>query len=166
MDDLIIIMGPAGVGKSTISAALSHAQGWPMIEADDYHPIENKKKMASGKPLTDDDRVTWIDGLISVINTHKKPRIILACSALTPYVQERLNSETDRPCHWILPTLSRIALEERLNARKGHFMPASQIDSQLAALTPPKNAIEVSADQSVETICEAILRALGKHADQ
>lgn len=159
-------MGPAGVGKSTISAALSEAHGWPMIEADDYHPIENKEKMASGKPLTDEDRVTWIDELINAINRHEEPRVILACSALTPYVQGRLDSETDRPCHWVLPTLSRTVLEERLRERKGHFMPVSQIDSQLAALTPPKNATEVSADQTVEAICDDILAVLGEHTDQ
>jgi gluconokinase len=165
MHDIIIIMGPAGVGKSTIATALSNKHGWPMIEADEHHPQGNKEKMASGLALTDQDRIKWIDNLVVSINENEAQRIIVACSALTPYVQQRLSDECKSQCRWVLPTLERSVLENRLKARTGHFMPASQIDNQLASLTPPKNAMEVNADQSVEAICSEISVLLNKQAD-
>jgi gluconokinase len=166
MQDIIIIMGPAGVGKSTIATALSKKHGWAMIEADDHHPVCNKDKMAAGISLTDQDRIIWIDNLVTAINEHQASRIVLACSALTPYVQGRLIEECKNQCQWILPILERSVLKARLKARKGHFMPASQIDNQLASLIPPKNAIKINANQSVEAICADISSYLNKKTDQ
>ncbi|MEN8878349.1 MAG: gluconokinase, partial [Hyphomonas sp.] len=63
MRDLVIIMGVAGSGKTSIAEALSKAEGWPFVEADDYHSAANKEKMASGTPLTDADRADWVRSL-------------------------------------------------------------------------------------------------------
>ncbi len=166
MHTLVIVMGPAGIGKSTIAAGLAGLNDWPMIEADDYHPLPNKEKMATGTPLTDADRIIWLDRLISEIKLHASaPCLILACSALTPYVQTRLKTECERSCQWVLLTLEKNALKARLEARKGHFMPASQLDDQLKALTEPKAAIKVAADRPVHTICQEISNILNEKTD-
>ena len=159
-------MGPAGAGKSTIAAALSRMHGWPMIEGDDHHPPANRAKQAAGVPLDDNDRSVWIDSLVTVINERAEPRILLACSALTPYVQSRLSAEVKRDCHWVLLQAEKATLQARIEARKGHFMPASLVDDQLTSLTPPKGAVIIDAAQGVDAICEQATQALDNKADQ
>ena len=157
MSDLNIIMGPAGCGKSSVAAELSARTGWVMIEADDHHPIENVEKQRNRIPLTDDDRVVWLDRLIAAINAVEDQPIVLACSALTPYVQNRLRTETDRRTRWLLIDVPADILKQRLIDRTDHFMPAELLDSQLASLYPPTAATRIRGDQSVHHICNDIL---------
>lgn len=158
--NLHIIMGPAGCGKSSIAHALSTRMSYPMIEADDHHPRANVEKMSRGTPLTDQDRIAWMDSMIETINASPATDLVLACSALTPYVQSRLRDETQHKCHWWLIDLPRAVLERRMNARQEHFMPANLLESQLASLSPPKDATRIHGDQSLENICDEILSHL------
>ena len=157
MRQLYIIMGPAGCGKSSITEALSEATGWPMIEADDHHPEANVAKQAAGQPLTDADRAAWIGSIIDTINGGSETNTLLACSALTPYVQERLHKELQPECHWYLLEVSEAELARRLSARKDHFMPASLLQEQLKALTAPNQAHRIDGEQTIELICADIL---------
>ncbi|MEL7136497.1 MAG: gluconokinase, GntK/IdnK-type [Pseudomonadota bacterium] len=158
--NLHIIMGPAGSGKTSIPSALSTRMSCLMIEADDHHPQENVDKMRSGTPLTDLDRIVWLDSLIAAINAGTGDDLVLACSALTPYVQSRLRDDTDHTCHWWLIDLPRDVLDSRMRARKNHFMPADLLDSQLASLTPPSDVRRVHGDQTIDAICDEILAQL------
>ena len=81
---IIIIMGVAGCGKSTIGAMLAHELGWDFYDADDFHSESNRIKMAQNIPLTDEDRADWLDSLRSLIgqNIQNEKSIVLACSAL------------------------------------------------------------------------------------
>lgn len=153
-------MGPAACGKSTVAEAISKHMNWPMIEADDHHPCENVDKMSAGTPLTDQDRAAWLDSLIEAIKTNPSSAVVLACSALTPYVQSRLRDETSCSCQWWLIDLPREVLERRIRARQNHFMPAELIESQLASLTPPEDVIRINGDQAISKIRDEIIAHL------
>ena len=159
MRHLYIIMGPAGCGKSSIAAELSAQTGWPMIEADAHHSDANVAKQAAGIPLTDADRASWIDSMIGAINGDEHEHLWLACSALTPYVQNRFLAEIDPECHWFLLDVSRQELSRRLSTRTDHFMPPSLLDDQLEALSAPAQAHRINGEQTIPQICEDI-RAL------
>lgn len=161
MSALYIIMGPAGSGKTTIAKAFSDRMDWVMVEGDAHHPQENVDKQTRGEPLTDADRAKWLDSMVSHINATQTDSIVLACSALTPYVQNRLLNEIQRPCRWILLDVPRDVLDARLNARKDHFMPATLLEDQLSALSPPDDALWINADQTVSAICDDICATLG-----
>ena len=128
-----------------------------MIEADDHHSEANVAKQAAGQPLTDADRAAWIGSIIDTINAGSETNTLLACSALTPYVQERLREELQPECHWYLLEVSEAELARRLSARKDHFMPASLLQEQLKALTAPDQASRINGEQTIELICADIL---------
>ncbi len=157
--NMVVLMGPAGAGKSTLGAALARQTGWPFLEGDDYHPFTNKEKQAAGLPLTDMDRVGWIDAIVQGVNANPAAQLLLACSALTPYVQRRLRTEIHRHIRWILLLPSHEELQKRLETRPGHFMPASLLKDQLAALTPPAEAICLDA-APINDLCEQVLATL------
>ncbi len=159
-DQIITIMGVAGSGKSTIASLLSQTYSWPMIEGDDLHPQKNVEKMARGQPLTNEDRMPWLDAIASAANNHPSGPIILACSALNDAVRSRLIDGINRPCRWIILDVPAPILAERLEQRKGHFMNPSLLTSQLAALEIPANVIRITATSSPQKICNAIMRAL------
>lgn len=161
---IVVLMGPSGCGKSTIGAALSAMLGWPFIEGDSHHSKANKAKQAAGSSLTDDDRKGWIDAIVSDANARDDTHLLLACSALTPYVQTRLQAEIKRRIEWVLLEVSTADLRARLEARTNHFMPVDLLDDQLAALTRPDGVIGIDASQPVETVCQNIEAALNKKA--
>ncbi len=158
--DLIVIMGPSGCGKSRVSAALSQAIDAPMLEGDDFHSAANRARMASGIALTDTDRAGWLDSIGRALADTPAPRVVLACSALTPYVQSRLREATDRKVRFVLLDAPREVLEDRLRSRPDHFMPASLLDSQLEALDVPADALVVDARDPVGSIVAQIVAAL------
>ncbi len=158
-----IVMGVSGCGKSTVASLLASRLHGEFLDADDFHPIANKQKMASGIPLTDDDRWGWLDALNAELKSRESTGtpVFLACSALRQVYRDRLAAG--------LPTLQFIYLRgskeliwSRLSARHDHFMPTALLDSQFATLEEPVNAITVEIDGSPETIVEKILLRLQK----
>ena len=155
-------MGVAGSGKTTVGEALAAQLGWEFADADDYHPAANVAKMASGIPLTDEDRVSWLDRLreliLSWITANKNG--VLACSALKQAYRDRL--EMGPEVRVVYLKGARELFRERLLARHGHYMRESMLNSQLATLEEPSDAIVVEADAAVERIVADILEKLQK----
>lgn len=163
---IIVIMGVAASGKSLIAETLARQTGWAMVESDIYHPQANRKKMERGTPLTNADRMPWIDALGKAIVSGDDGPVIVACSALNHKVRSRLETAVNGPCQWVLLEVPVEILAERIAARKGHFMPASLLSSQLAALELPDNPICVDGTRTPQEICRAILQALNERREQ
>ena len=161
---LIVIMGPSGCGKSSTARALADALGIPMLEGDDFHPRCNVAKMAAGQPLSDKDREAWLDRIEAEVTASPRPKVVLACSALTAYVQERLRLIADWVPTFFLLDAPREVLEQRMGSRADHFMPPSLLDSQLAALKAPHDAVLFDADQDVTEIVAQMVAALNDEA--
>jgi gluconokinase len=161
----LIIMGVSGSGKSLIGSMLAQRVGGIFEDADDFHPASNKAKMSAGHPLTDEDRWPWYDILRQRILEMRPltPHYVLACSALKQIYRNRLREgDGEDQIEFVYLQGSRELLEERLGARKGHFMPASLLDSQLATLEEPhEDAITVSVAGTPEEIVDAVLAELG-----
>lgn len=153
-----IVMGVSGSGKSTIAKALAKRMGGVFFDADDFHPAENRQKMADGIPLTDDDRRGWLDALNTELKQHNTtvPPVFLACSALRQGYRDRLSRGLER-VGFIYLKGTKECIRRRLESRRGHFMPASLLDSQFAILEEPRDAIVVSIEHPACEIVKAIL---------
>jgi gluconokinase len=133
---VLVVMGVSGAGKSTVARRLASRLGWDFEEGDALHPAANVAKMAAGEALSDADRVPWLAAVASWIDAELEAdrRGVITCSAL----KRRYRDELRRPgVLFVLLDVPRAELERRLQRRRGHFMPASLLDSQLATLEPP-----------------------------
>ncbi|MFK0310641.1 gluconokinase [Pseudomonas sp. NPDC090233] len=135
----IVVMGVAGCGKSSMGAAIAKESGGRLIEGDAFHPAENIQKMSAGNPLNDDDRAGWLVRLGQELQATVKAgeRPILTCSALKRSYRETLRDAMPGLV-FVFLELTPAEAEKRVLARPGHFMPASLIDSQFAALESPR----------------------------
>ncbi len=133
----IVVMGVAGAGKSTVMAALKQRLGWPTAEGDSFHPAANVEKMRSGHPLTDEDRWPWLEALARWIGERERAgeSAIVTCSALKRSYRDLLRR--GHPSVWFAHLVAPPSeLEDRLERRKGHYMPPSLLASQLETLEP------------------------------
>jgi len=164
MPRVIIVMGVSGSGKSTVGALLASRNQGMFFDADDFHPEENIRKMASGVPLDDEDRAPWLERLRKeVIDAVPGGGFaVLACSALKKSYREQLGVGT--------PGVDLVYLEggadllnKRLKSRSSHYMKAGMLESQLATLEEPGPAegFTVGIDASVEEILTCIKVACG-----
>jgi gluconokinase len=147
---LIVIMGVSGCGKSTIGRALAEENDWPFLEGDQFHPAANIEKMASGTALTDKDRERWVDNMNGAVDAQAAPILVLACSALTPFVRGRLD-RVDRDIIYAHLKTEHVDMVDRLTARE-HFMPPELLPSQYAALSVPDGAYEFDAGNPPDVI--------------
>jgi len=160
----IIVMGVSGSGKSTIGALLAEALGWPFADADGFHPAANVAKMASGQPLTDEDRWPWLDAIAAHIATARAvgQPVVVACSALRRAYRDRLRAgHRDLVFLHLVGDAGLIACRQA--ARQGHFMPPSLMASQFATLEDPAgeaDAVTVSVQASPHEVVAAALGQL------
>ena len=154
-------MGVAGCGKTTIGRQLAAALGHTFVDADDYHPDANVSKMRRGQPLDDEDRAEWLRRLQRVIHRHEHSDepLVLACSALKARHRRAL-SATATPATFVHLIVTPGVARDRIAARSGHYMPASLVDSQFAALEPPERAVCVDANRPIDAVLSDILRHL------
>lgn len=132
------MMGVSGSGKSLIGAAFARALGIDFVEGDDHHSAENVQRMSREVPLTDDDRVRWLRSLAVRIRETKDAGtgLVMTCSALKRSYRDVLRAQASE-LRFVFLRGPPALLAERLASRRGHFMPPSLLDSQLATLEEP-----------------------------
>jgi gluconokinase len=158
---IIVVMGVAGSGKTTIGPKLADALGWNYAEGDQFHPPANVTKMRGGTPLDDHDRAPWLAAMATAIRQWiaAGTPTVLACSALKQRYRDTLKQDLAAVRFvWLRGDLQRIAA--RMAARKDHFMPPALLQSQFATLEPPSDAIAVDIEQPPDAIVAEILRRL------
>jgi gluconokinase len=135
---VLVVMGVSGVGKSTLAEALARRLGWTFQEGDALHPAANIAKMRAGHPLTDADRLPWLDAIGAWIDGRlgTNQSGVITCSALKRAYRDRL-AKGRRGVTFVFIRLDQAAVAARIASRRGHFMPPSLLDSQFADLEPP-----------------------------
>nr|WP_292960702.1 gluconokinase [Muricauda sp. UBA7809] len=157
---VIVIMGVSGSGKSKIGKLLSEQLDRPFYDGDDFHPKANVEKMASGTPLTDEDRKEWLIQLNKLAIDHRRKGAIIACSALKKNYRSILRAGMGNSMVFVYLKGSFELIKSRLKKRKGHFMPMDLLKSQFDTLEPPFKAITVSIEKTPENIIKEIVKQL------
>ena len=157
-------MGVSGSGKTTVARQLAERLGWTFAEADEFHPPQNVAKMASGVPLDDADRWPWLADLRDWLDARAAAGqdVVLTCSALKRAYRDVLRSAAPR-VRFVHLTADPAVLAERIGRRSGHYMPASLLGSQLAALEPlqaDEDGAVVDVDAPAADVVRAALEAL------
>jgi carbohydrate kinase (thermoresistant glucokinase family) len=159
------MMGVSGVGKTTVGKLLAERLSVEFLEGDQFHPPANIAKMRNGEPLTDEDRLPWLEILASELAARRAAGkgVVLACSALRRRYRDILRDGHD-DVDFVFLQADQHVIQQRIDARRGHFMPASLLESQLVALEhpgPDEHVITVDAAQPPEAIVETVLEQLG-----
>ncbi len=159
---IVIVMGVTGAGKTTVGRLLATELGAEFLDADDYHPPANVAKMRAGTPLDDADRAPWLARLNAVLSERERAgrSVVMACSALKAAYRTSLIDGL-AGARVVYLRGSRALLAERLAARRGHYMNPALLDSQLATLEVPSEAIIVEIDRPPAEVVRAIRKALG-----
>jgi carbohydrate kinase (thermoresistant glucokinase family) len=159
--DAVVVMGVASCGKTTIGEALAQALDVPFTEGDKLHSPANVAKMSAGSPLTDEDRWPWLAQVGAALRGNTGH--IVSCSALKKKYRDSIQVAAGRSIKFIHLHGSIEVLQQRIANRKGHFMPASLLDSQLATLEMPTRdeaAITIDIDQSTDQIVKTAITFL------
>ncbi|MFB6608919.1 gluconokinase [Agromyces sp. NPDC056379] len=165
----IVVMGVAGAGKSTLAAALADRLDAVLVEADDLHSVEAKAQMASGIPLTDEDRWPWLARVAArARDEHADGRpVVVSCSALKRSYREFLTRVSETSLAFVHVHGSEAELADRIEQRTGHFMPASMLASQLATLEPlddDEHGFVVALELAVSDAADRTLDYLRRNA--
>ncbi len=163
----VIVMGVTGSGKTTFGQALAKARGTPFFDGDDLHSPEARAKMGAGIALNDADRAPWLDRIgAKLADAAALPQgAVIACSALRRAYRDRLRAVVGPDLRFVFLDGDKPLMLRRVAERRGHYMPASLVDSQFAALEPPVgegDVVTLAADASVD---EAVPEALRKLAE-
>jgi len=156
---IVIIFGVSGVGKTTVGKLLARELGWQFLEADDFHPAANIKKMRSGRPLTDDDRWPWLERLRKQIEQWLSAgeNAVLACSALKRAYRDRLRLSDEIKFVFLCGDYALV--EKQVRSRRRHFMNPDLLQSQFDDLQQPQtdeHALTVAVGRTPEEIVEEI----------
>ena len=159
---VVVVMGVSGAGKTVVGRRLASALGWRFVEGDDLHSEANRAKLTRGVPLDDADRAPWLAALRGEIQRTLAAgaSAVVTCSALKRAYQRELVVDPER-VKLVHLTAPQALLEERIGNRRGHFADPRILDSQLATLEPPEDAITIDVTPPPEEIVATIRRALG-----
>ncbi|HEY1424617.1 MAG TPA: gluconokinase [Candidatus Acidoferrum sp.] len=157
---VILIMGTTGAGKTTVGKILSARLGWTFLDADDFHPAANIEKMKHGIPLTDADRIPWLE------NIHAKlvqlsaavTNAVLACSALKQSYRDRLAAGVDMRVVFLRGTYDQ--MRRHIEARHGHFAGEAILAGQFADLEEPQNALVLDVSHPPDELVSDIIAKL------
>lgn len=163
-NDLIVVMGVCGCGKSTVGRQLAAALGVGFVEGDQFHPPDNVARMAAGIALTDADRQAWLQALSDQLAGARAAQrgLVLSCSALKRSYRDRLRRGAPG-LKFVHLSGSAELLAQRMANRAGHYMPASLLASQLAILEAPgtdENALSFDVAQTPGAIVAALMAAV------
>ncbi|MDV2986712.1 UNVERIFIED_CONTAM: gluconokinase [Methylobacteriaceae bacterium AG10] len=166
---VLVVMGVSGSGKSTVAALLAERLGWILADGDDFHTPDSIARMRDGHPLDDAARRPWLARIRAWIDARLAAgeNAVVACSALKRAYRQALIGASPR-VRLVFLEGSRAVIQERIRARHGHFMPASLLDSQFAALEPPgpeEDPITVGIAESPDAIVAAVVARLGIPVD-
>ena len=164
---IVILMGVAGSGKSTIAHALVALTAWEFAEGDDYHSEAKRRKMHAGIPLTDEDRIPWLNRLHDVLIGWHGAGLsgVLTCSALRQSYRDLLAKDLPAGSFkFVLLEAPVAVLDARMHHRPGHFMNPDLLKSQLDTLEPPADALRIDATQAPEAAAREILAGLNMPA--
>lgn len=158
---IVIVMGVAGAGKTTIGRLLASELGWKFADADDFHPPANVEKIRRGIPLTDEDRLPWLKRLRSEMEgwIAEGNSGVLACSALKQSYRQEL--EVGPQVRFVFLQGSAELIAQRLQSRHGHFADAQILASQFADLEEPSNAVTVDISGAPPRIVAETRQKLG-----
>ena len=157
----IVVMGVTGCGKSTVASKIAATIGARFCDGDTLHSPESVAKMRRGEPLDDEDRWPWFSRIADFLN-REPTHAVIACSALKKAYRDYLRREVPR-LHFLFLDASRDIVTRRVSARQGHYMPASLVTSQFAALERPDDedrVTTIAADTAVEAIVQGYLAGL------
>ena len=158
---VIVIMGVAGCGKTTVGRLVAAALQLPFLDADDLHPVANIQKMKKGIALTDDDRGPWLKKVAEKISEMVgEGGGVVACSALKEKYRHVLSCDLSIPVLLVYLKGARETLSRRMQQRVNHFMPPGLLDNQLKTLEEPEVALTLSIEASPEILCERIVHSV------
>lgn len=132
-------MGVSGSGKTTVGKIVASRLGWRFEEGDLLHSQTAIDKMKSGRPLTDRDRLPWLDRVADWVDEQVDAGLngVITCSALKRAYRDLINRR-GHDVLFVFLSGPKELIAARLASRHGHFMPASLLDSQFQDLEPPQ----------------------------
>lgn len=161
----IMVMGVSGAGKSTVGKLIAARLDCPFRDADSFHPAANIEKMASGQPLTDEDRWPWLHAIAAWIGEHRGAgtTCVVTCSALKRSYRDLVTDHQRADVRLVYLKGDIELIEARLARRKGHFMPPALLRSQFEALEEPRadeHALAISIDATPDEIADRVMAKL------
>ena len=157
---IIVVMGVAGSGKTTVGELLARQLGWEFVEGDSYHSAPNVEKMRMGKALTETDRADWLERLENTL-AKKASSLVLAASLLRRSHRNRIRSVADQ-VHFVYLKGDYDRISERLELRTDHFFGPNLLASQFEALEEPQTALVFDIAQEPAEIVHAIMETVGQ----
>jgi gluconokinase len=144
---VVIVLGAAGAGKTTIGRALAARHGSRFVDGDDYHTPEAIAKMRAGAALSDGERAPWLAALHAAVATASARRegLVVACSALKQRYRDVLRDDL-RAIRFVYLKADESVLRQRLERRQGHFAGPALLASQLAVFEEPADAFTLTVD--------------------
>lgn len=157
---VILLMGTTGAGKTTVGKILAVRLCWTFLDADDFHPPANIEKMHHGIPLSDADRLPWLEKIHAELlrRTQSGENIVLACSALKQSYRDLLSSEVDVRIVYLRGTYD--VMRQRIESRHGHFAGEGILAGQFADLEEPRDALVLDVSRSPQQLAAEVIASL------
>lgn len=161
---IVLVMGVAGAGKTTVGRMLAATLGYEFSDADSFHTPENVDKMRRGIALSDADREPWLRDLAAAVDDWlaRDRDVVLACSALTAAYRAILLRDPSR-MRLVYLKISPAIAHQRVSARRGHYMPGALVETQFEVLEEPagrEGAIVADASQPPDVLVRTVAAAL------